>query len=179
MVSATEDSILQLLEASEEVGAQAATSEEGNSEAGPTTTKVKRLPKRKAYHLIYDAVGKVVDWHEDFWRMDANGLLRKLARRVPVDGPGGGKPIWVLKLPKEASRPSADIPCSHPRCTVMFRTAEDKELHLRRHHPDFFVMERDKTEREARESQMAFLTKVLEQQNQQIAALTRLVKKEV
>ena len=120
--------------------------EEAPTKEGPTTSKVKRIPRIEVFHLQYDNQGRVIDWHTDGFRVDANSLIRKLGRKDDY-----GRPIWALTLPEGATKPDATIPCRVPTCMAgPFRTQADLETHMQGHHRMFLEMERKQKEADDR-----------------------------
>lgn len=117
---------------------------------GKTKPKVREFPQITVYHLQYDAQGKVIDYHLDHWRKDANGMLAKLARRNEFN-----KPIWVLRLPAGVTKPAEDITCRHPQCGRTFHTLIEEDLHMRHQHREFYQMLLQNREQEDREQQKA------------------------
>jgi hypothetical protein len=128
--------------------------EEAPSKDGPTTSKIKRIPAIEVFHLQYDNQGRVIDWHLDHWRVDANSLIKKLNRRDNY-----GRAIWALTLPEGTTKPDATLPCRVPTCMAgPFRTAADIETHMQGHHRMFLEMERKQKEADDRNQ----MNKILE-----------------
>ena len=120
--------------------------QEAPSKEGPTTSKIKRIPKVPVYHLQYDNQGRVIDWHIDNWRVDPNGLIKKLNTKDTY-----GRPVWALTLPEGTTKPDATIPCRVPTCMAgPFRTEADLETHMQGHHRMFLENERRQKEADDR-----------------------------
>ena len=131
-----------------------------------TKPKAKQMPRYRLYHLKYGHEGKIIDYHEDYFRIGLDALWKKLQRRYPKEGPGAGLPIWTVKLPEGAQKPPCTIPCNYPGCTLAFSSQEERELHQRGFHQDWANMERDRQGREERLTQTNQLASLI-QQNQE------------
>lgn len=134
MVMST-DTLTRIMQAREQAAAETPVNDAFDRGDGSTVTKAKRIPRIQVYHLRYDRNGKVVDYHLDFWRKDANGLIRKLMRRDE-----NGRLIWMLELPADATKPAEPFFCDYMECPRTFRSEADKDQHTRAAHPAFHAM---------------------------------------
>lgn len=146
------DTLTRIMQAREQATTETPVKDAFDRGDGSTVTRAKRIPRIQVYHLRYDRNGKVIDYHLDFWRKDANGLIQKLTRRDE-----NGRPIWMLELPAGAIKPAEPFLCDYEECPRTFRSEADKDLHTRVAHSAFHAMTQQEENRRFQMEQVAAL----------------------